>query len=65
MAAFSGPTSCAVAITRRLGGLSSKSNVVARVGEELFLDEELRGLSGGGVTSRGRIVGTILLVLQV
>jgi hypothetical protein len=40
-------------------------DVVARVGEEFFLDEELCGLSGSCVAPRSRVVGPILLVLEV
>ena len=65
MATLSGTTSCAVAIARRGGRRSARSDVVARIGEELFLDEQLCGLSGGNVTTGGGVVGTVLLVLQV
>ena len=65
MTTLSNTTSCAVAIARRGGGLSARSDVVARIGEELFLYEQLRGPSGGSVTTGGGVVATILLVLQV
>ena len=63
MATRSGTTSCAVAIARRGGGLSARSDVVTHIGEELFLDEQLRGLSGGSVTTGDGVVCTILLTL--
>ena len=51
MSALTGTTSCSVAIARRRGGLSARGDVVARIGEELFLDEQLRSLSGGRVAT--------------
>ena len=50
MTTLNGTTSCAFAIARRGGGRIAWSDVVARICEELFLDEELRGLRGGIVT---------------
>ncbi len=53
IATLCGTTSCAVAIVGRWGGCSKRIDVVARIGEDLFLDEKLRGLSGGSVMTGG------------
>ena len=65
MATFGSPTRSAVTTARWLVGGSSWGDVVARVGKEFFLDEKLRSLSGDSVATRGRVVGTTLLILQV
>ena len=60
MVTFNGTTNCVVAIMRHGDGRSARSDVFACIGEELFLDEHLRGLNDGSVTTGGGVVGTIL-----
>ena len=66
MASLGGSTGRTVAILGARGWRRHPwRDVVARVGEEFFLDEELCGFSGSCVAPRSRVVGPILLVLEV